>query len=510
MNELHSLLKRQLRRYNSEAGPTSDGESDFLQAINDAYWQFDADRRMLEHSLDLTSRELLERNADLSRINTELEQRVEERTASLRSTLNFMYSLFQVTQSVIAFEDLQDVLKSIVTSATDTLSADRSVVITFDHEEKRVVHLVGAGEGVDNIIASVTYHELMEGLSGWVVREGRPALSPKGELDPRESAAAQKRRQETNCGCIAVLPLSYMGEILGIMTVINRPEQPDFTPQEVAWMEAIAIQTSTAIGRAQTYDQLKKANAFMEKQSERLQQELTDRELAESALAVERDLLQALMDNIPDTIYSKDAASRFTRINPAQAKVLGVASPEEAIGKSDFDFQPTELSRGFYEEEQRIIETGMPLINRIEFNPTMDGRPRWFSATKVPVRNSDGNVTGIVGVSRDITLVRQAEDALREAETKYRTLVENMPAIVYIDLADEPHNTIYINPQVQDMLGYSSEDWIAKPDLCNDIVHPEDSEHMWKEAKESQTRGRYAGDYRYIAKDGRVVWVHDE
>ncbi|HUG33756.1 MAG TPA: PAS domain-containing protein, partial [Anaerolineales bacterium] len=114
-----------------------------------------------------------------------------------------------------------------------------------------------------------------------------------------------------------------------------------------------------------------------------------------------------------------------------------------------------------------------------------------------------------VGIS-NITERRQAEEALREAETKYRSLVENMPAIVYIDLADEPHNTIYINPQVQEMLGYSSEDWIAKPDLCNDIVHPEDSERMWREAQESQTSGRYAGDYRYIAKDGRVVWVHDE
>src|SRR5688572_25043824 len=74
MNELHSLLKRQLRRFNSDTTKSiSDEQTDLLRAINDAYWQFDADRRMLEHSLELTSQELLERNAELSRINIDLE-----------------------------------------------------------------------------------------------------------------------------------------------------------------------------------------------------------------------------------------------------------------------------------------------------------------------------------------------------------------------------------------------------------------------------------------------------
>src|SRR5687768_9329566 len=104
----------------------------------------------------------------------------------------------------------------------------------------------------------------------------------------------------------------------------------------------------------------------------------------------------------------------------------------------------------------------------------------------------------------------QIEQALQEAEMKYRTLMENMPVVVYIDLADESRKTIYINSQVQDMLGYSPEDWLTKPNLCLDIIHPEDSERMWKETDDSEARGRFACDYRYIAKDGRVVWVRDE
>jgi C4-dicarboxylate-specific signal transduction histidine kinase len=83
MNGLHSLLKRQLRHFADQTIPLIEEQTGFLKAINEAYWQFDADRMLLEHSLELTSQELLERNAELSRTNTELEMRVAARTAEL-------------------------------------------------------------------------------------------------------------------------------------------------------------------------------------------------------------------------------------------------------------------------------------------------------------------------------------------------------------------------------------------------------------------------------------------
>lgn len=142
---------------------------------------------------------------------------------------------------------------------------------------------------------------------------------------------------------------------------------------------------------------------------EALEGELAVRRQAEAALTYERDLLHALMDNLPDTISFKDAESRFTRVNRAQARLLGIADPSEAIGRTDFDFQSHELARRFYDEEQRIVAGGEPLIDRIEFNPTPDGRPRYFSATKVPIRNQAGQVIGIVAVSRDITARHEVE-----------------------------------------------------------------------------------------------------
>ena len=122
-----------------------------------------------------------------------------------------------------------------------------------------------------------------------------------------------------------------------------------------------------------------------------------ERKRAEEALAYERNLLHALMDNIPDTIYFKDTASGFTRINRAQAQVLGVKDSQEAIGKTDFDFFDAELAQHAYADEQEIIKTGQPLIGKVERAVKPDGEVRWFSATKagrIPGRGSaKGNGT---------------------------------------------------------------------------------------------------------------------
>ena len=158
--------------------------------------------------------------------------------------------------------------------------------------------------------------------------------------------------------------------------------------------------------------ELEARTAELSKAKQQLEDELAVRKSAEVALAYERDLLHALMDNFPDTIYFKDTASRFTRINRAQAQLLGIDDIDAAVGKTDYDFQPFELAQGSFAEEQQIVATGQPLIDRLEFNPTVDGRPRWLSATKVPIKNDTGQVIGLVGMSRDIT-VRQEIDRLK-------------------------------------------------------------------------------------------------
>ena len=469
MNPLHSLLKRQLRRFSHETVPLIEEQTEFLRAINNAYWQFDADRKMLEHSLELTSQELLEKNAELSRINAELERRVAERTAELSSNEARFRGLFEHVPVSIWEEDFSAVRQSI--DAIRSLGVVDFSAYFNEHPEVVTdcasrVKIMDVNRATLQMYQADSKSQLLADLS--------KVLGPES-LEP------------------------FKKELLALIRgdLIFETELVNYTLQ--GEKRSVFLRLTVAPGYEQNW-----AKVFVGIS------DVTERRKAEAALAAERDLLQALMDNIPDSIYFKDTASRFTRINLAEAGVLGISAPEDAIGKTDLDFQKTDLAQNFYAEEQHLFQTSESLINRIEFNPTPDGQPRWFSATKVPFKNEAGQVIGMVGISHDITQRTLAEEALQEAEAKYRALVENMPAVVYVDLADESRKTIFINSRIQEMLGYSPDDWITKPDLCIDIVHPEDSERMWKALDESEADGRFACDYRYVARDGRVVWVRDE
>jgi two-component system, sensor histidine kinase and response regulator len=143
--------------------------------------------------------------------------------------------------------------------------------------------------------------------------------------------------------------------------------------------------------------------------------DVTHRKKIEEALAYERDLLRALLDTIPDRIYFKDVHSRFLRCSSSMARRLGLAEPKGVVGKTDFDFHPVELAQEYYNDEQRIILTGQPLINKLEKQHDTDGQDMWASVTKVPIYNQNGAVTGIIGISRDVTQLKQAEKELEKA-----------------------------------------------------------------------------------------------
>ena len=136
---------------------------------------------------------------------------------------------------------------------------------------------------------------------------------------------------------------------------------------------------------------------------------------ADEALIHERNLLYALMDNLPDRIYFKDIESRFMKISKAHAFSLGLATPEEAIGKSDADFKPAEVAHRIREKEKHIIATGHPLLAQVEEKKTADGKARWVSASKAPIKDAAGQVVGLVGISRDITHEIELQQQLQQA-----------------------------------------------------------------------------------------------
>ena len=140
-----------------------------------------------------------------------------------------------------------------------------------------------------------------------------------------------------------------------------------------------------------------------------------ERKKVEAALGEERDLLQALIESLPDQIYVKDTGGHFVRTNTAVAEMFGKTDPAEVSGKTDFDFFPPGLAQQFFDEEQKIIQTRQPLLNREARLTSPDGQAHWILTTKVPWYDHNGNVIGTVGSNRDVTSLKKAEEELRRA-----------------------------------------------------------------------------------------------
>lgn len=129
-------------------------------------------------------------------------------------------------------------------------------------------------------------------------------------------------------------------------------------------------------------------------------------------LVDDRYLLDTLLEHTPDSVYFKDAKSRFLRISRALAERLGLDDAAEAIGKTDFDFFAAEHAREAFADEQRLMQTGESLVGIEERENWEDGREAWVSTTKVPLRDRAGGIVGLFGISRDITGRKLSEQQL--------------------------------------------------------------------------------------------------
>ncbi len=234
-------------------------------------------------------------------------------------------------------------------------------------------------------------------------------------------------------------------------------------------------------------------------------QDLGERSRAEESLMREKNLMANLMGTIPDHIFFKDLDSRFIRVNPALARRHGLAHPELAIGKSDFDFFDEEHATLTLAAERHLMATGEPTLNVEEFLRWHDGHISWASCSKVPRRDAEGRIIGLIGISRDITERKLTAEKLRYKEQRYRSLVEATTSIVW----NTPPSGKFEAPQAaweaftgQGFDRHWGWGWL-------DAVHPEDrplTTGSWSEALEGRTIYqvhhrllRHDGEYRHMS-----------
>lgn len=167
-----------------------------------------------------------------------------------------------------------------------------------------------------------------------------------------------------------------------------------------------------------------------------------ERMAAKRALAAERNLLRNVIDNLVDAIYVKDLDGRFLLGNLAHAKQNGFSSPEEVVGKHTRDLYLAETAERFLADDRRVLHEGLQVLNRHERVEDPQGRDRWLSITKVPLRDVEGRVMGLVGIGRDITGRKQAEEQLarytRELQERNSELEDDLKMAREVQMAFLP------------------------------------------------------------------------
>ena len=171
--------------------------------------------------------------------------------------------------------------------------------------------------------------------------------------------------------------------------------------------------------------------------------DITQRKEAEEALANERTLLRTVIDNVPDYVFVKDTEGRFLMTNQSNVQLLRARSIEEVVGKTVFDFFAPALAREYHEDDQKVLGTGEPMLNRLEPCQVGDGSQRWLLTSKVPLRDKLGVTIGIVGIGREITEFKQAQEALAQEHSLLRTLIDHLPD--YISIKDRQSRFIIAN-----------------------------------------------------------------
>ncbi|HTY37460.1 MAG TPA: PAS domain S-box protein [Bacteroidota bacterium] len=240
-----------------------------------------------------------------------------------------------------------------------------------------------------------------------------------------------------------------------------------------------------------------------------LVQDVTERTRTADALNQERNLLRTLIDSLPDSvyIYIKDAQSRYIINNLAHLRSLGVARQEDVTGKTSFDFFAREGAERFYADEQEIIRTGQPMIDREEIvYDNAIGEVRWHLTTKVPLTDASGKVVGLVGMSSDITERKRAEEALKESEARFRSLYDNSTVGLYRTTPDG--RILMSNPAVVRMLGYSSFDELMQKNIEQDNFDPDYPRSGFRARLEQD--GRIIGlESGWKRKDGTTIFVRE-
>ena len=239
-------------------------------------------------------------------------------------------------------------------------------------------------------------------------------------------------------------------------------------------------------------------------------QDITHRKLAEIKLNTERNQLRTLIDNLPDSIYIKDAFGRKIITNHIDLQLIGAESEKEVLGKTDLEIFSGDLGLRGYADDMEVIKTGNAIFNREDCFFEKDGEPVWLLTSKVPLRNELGEISGLLGIGRIVTDRKKSEEALKLSNERYVYATKaTFDAIWDWDIVND---YLYWGEGYEKIFGYKILDKIENHINSFDNIHPDDRKLVFNGIDKliEGTGLNWTCEYRYLKANKEYAYVQDK
>ncbi len=266
------------------------------------------------------------------------------------------------------------------------------------------------------------------------------------------------------------------------------------------------VEEELAESRNRLMDLVKERTADLAKMNVQFPPEMEERTKADQALQESRQMLQSVLDTIPVRVFWKDLGSNYLGCNRPFALDAGLQSPEEIVGKNDFEMGWADQAELYRSDDRLVMETGSPKLGYEEPQTTPDGGRIWLRTNKVPLFDAEGRIKGVLGTYEDITESKRMEEMLRTSETKYRIVADNTYDWEY--WASPEGRFLYTSPSCQRVTGYAAHEFEADPKLLSRIVHPDDLPQFEAHVEHDRTASTpCALEFRIIHRSGSTRWI---
>ncbi len=233
----------------------------------------------------------------------------------------------------------------------------------------------------------------------------------------------------------------------------------------------------------------------------------TERKRTQEALRESQQMLHSVLDTIPVRVFWKDLDLNYLGCNRPFALDAGLLSSREITGRNDFEMSWKDQAEAYRADDRLVMQTGIPKLGYEEPQTTPNGGTIWLRTNKVPLRDAEGMIKGVLGTYEDITGRKRMEEMLQASETRYRIVAEN--TYDWEHWTSPEGTLLYVSPSCERITGYTAAEFEIDPELVFRIVHPDDLALFNTHLRNYRTNSGEPGamEFRIVHKDGTTRWI---